>query len=124
MIIIILLLSLCGISNRTSLTKSSFCIYKFNSLYWFLLTSYLWICEMQVTLSGDVELNPGSKLNSGRNLSVCPWNMNNIPAHSFPKISLLSTRNSLDKLDVICLPETYLYFSILLNTNLEMQGIS
>ena len=83
----------------------------------------MWISELQVVLSGDVELNPGPKPNSGRNFSVCHWNFNSVLAHNFPKISLLSVYNSLNKFNVICLSETYLDSSILpQDPNLERQG--
>ena len=123
-IIIALYLLVCGILNLTSLTTSFICIYKFHILYWFLLTKYLfhlWICELQVILSGDVELNLGPKPNSGQNFSICHWNLNSIPAHNFSKISLLSAYNFLHKFDIICFSETYLDSSILSqDTNLEM----
>ena len=83
---------------------------------------FMWICELQVILSGDVELNPGPKPNSSQNFPLCHGNLSNIPAHKFSKISLLSARKSLYKSDRICLSETYLDSSILLDTNLEMQG--
>ena len=86
LIIIVRHLLLCGILNLTSLSKSFICINKFHILYWFLLTNYLvyfWICELQVLLSGDVELNAGPKSNSGQNFSIINWNLNSIPLHNF-----------------------------------------
>ena len=77
------------------------------------------ICELQVILSGDVELNPGPKPSSGQNFSVCHWNLKSILAH-FSKISLLSAYNSLHKFDIIDLSKTYLDSSIL--PNLEIQA--
>ena len=83
---------------------------------------HFWICELQVILSGDVELILVPKPNSGQNFSICHWNLNSIPAHIFAKISL-SAYNSLHKFDIICLFETYLDSSILLqDPNLEMQA--
>ena len=126
LIIIVLHLLLCSILNLTLITKSLFCIYKFQIFYWLLLANYsfhLWICDLQVILSENVELNPGPKPNSGQNFSVCHWNLNSIPAHNFSKISFLSACNSLHKFDIICLPETYLDSSILpKDANLEKQG--
>ena len=108
------------------LTNIFFCIYKFQILYWFLLTDnffHLQIYELQAILSGDVEINPGPKPNSGQKFSVCHWNLNSIPAHDFSKIPLLIACNSLHTFDIICLSETYLDFSILpQDPNLEMQG--
>ena len=89
LIIIVLHLLLCGVLNLTSLIKSFICIYKFHILSWFLLTNYLFhfrICELQVILCRDVELNPGLKPNSGQNFSICHWNLNSISVHNFSKI--------------------------------------
>ena len=108
------------------LTNMLFCIYKFQILYWFLLADYFFhlrIYELQAILSGDIELNPGPKPNSGQKFSVCHWNVNSIPVYDFSKIPLLIACNSLHAFDIICLSETYLDFSILpLDPNLEMQG--
>ena len=124
--LLVLHLLLSGISNLTSLTKTFFCIYKFHILYWFLLTDYffyLWICELQAILSGNMELNPEPKPNSGQKFSLCHWNLNSIPRHNFSKIPLLSACNSLNVFVTICLPETYFDFSIPpQDPNVEMQG--
>ena len=121
--LLVLHLLLSGISNLTSLTKTFFCIYKF---HWFLLTDYffyLWICELPAILSGNMELNPGPKPNSGQKFSLCHWDLNSIPGHNFSKIQLLSACNSLNVFVIIFLPETYLDFSILpQDPNVEMQG--
>ena len=124
--LLVLHLLLSGISNLTSLTKTFFCIYKFHILCWFLLTDYffyLWICELQAILSGNMELTPGPKPNSGQKFSLCHWNLNSIPGYNFSKIPLLSTCNSLNVLVIIRLPETYLELSILAqDPNVEMHG--
>ena len=41
-------------------------------------------------------------------LSVCHWNLNSLPAHSFTKLTQLKAYNSIYKYDFICLSETYL----------------
>ena len=83
-------------------------------------TQYLfhfWICELQVILSGDVELNSEAKL---LNLSLeleqhfCGQRFKNF---------IFSAYNSRHKFEIICLSETYLDCSILpQDLNLEMQG--
>ena len=92
---------------------------------YFLLVSahylfHLWICELQVNLSGYIELNTEPKPDSGQNYSVCHLNLNRILAHEFSKISLLSAYNVLD---IRCLSKTYLDSSNLpKDLNLEIQG--
>ena len=61
-----------------------------------------------ITLSGDVELNPGPKREATQTLSICHWNLNSIYAHNFAKLSLLRAYMSIHKFDIIYLSETYL----------------
>ena len=61
-----------------------------------------------ITLSRDVELNPGAKRNVVQTLSICHWNLNSICAHNFGKLYLLRAYVSVHKFDMICLWETYL----------------
>ena len=73
------------------------------------LLEYLWVASRIISLSGDIEINPGPKsyvLN--RCFSICHWNLNSILAHIFTKVSLLSAYISVHKFDIICLSETYL----------------
>ena len=74
-----------------------------------------------LTLSGDVELNPGPKRNTVQTLSICHWNLNSICAHNFAKLTLLRAYVSVHKFDIICLSETYLDYSID-DENLEISG--
>ena len=70
--------------------KSVICIYSRNILYFSLLANYLcqvWLCKLHITLSGDIEHNPGPKSNSYENFTVCHWNVNTISAHNFSKVS-------------------------------------
>ena len=66
------------------------------------------ICSLLVTLSGDVEVNPGPKKKDKDSLSICHWNLNKISAYDYSKLFLLNSYNSLHKFDIICLSETYL----------------
>ena len=76
-----------------------------------------------IKVSGDIEKNPGPKLNSSQKISICHWNLTSIAAHNFVKVSLLIAYNSIHKYDVICLPETYLDSSTVLgDDSLEIPG--
>ena len=68
-----------------------------------------------------IEENPGPKPNSCEYLSICHWNLNSISAHSFIKLSLLCAYISINKIDIICLSETYVDSSISSdNDNVEL----
>ena len=73
---------------------------------------HIWLDLILTKRSGDIEQNPGPKSNSSQSISICHWNLNSISAHNFIKISLLKTCIATDKLDVICLSETYIDSSI------------
>ena len=72
-------------------------------------TSITWVCSILITLSGDIAKDPGRTPSSCDTFSGCHWNLNNISAHNFIKISLLrSTHN----FDILYFSETYLDSSI------------
>ena len=73
----------------------------------------LWFYSILITLSGDVETNPGPKRNSTETFSFCHWNLNSISSHNYVKISLLKAYITVHKFDIICLSETYLDSSTL-----------
>ena len=85
---------------------------------------YLWFGSRIISLNGDIEINPGPKLNAlNRCSSICHWNLNSISAHMFPKLSLLSAYISVHKFDIICLSQTYLNSKIPSDDkNLERAG--
>ena len=68
----------------------------------------LWFYSILITLSGDVETNPGPKRNSTETFSFCHWNLNSISSHNYVKISLLEAYITVHKFDIICLSETCL----------------
>ena len=68
----------------------------------------MWLYSLTIKFSGDIEENPGPKPNSCDFLSICHWNLNNISAHNFIKLSLLRAYISINKIDIICFYETYL----------------
>ena len=83
----------------------------------------IWYCRCLLRLSGDIELNPGSKPISCKSFSICYWNLNSITSHNFIKVSLLTAYNSIHKFDIICLSGTYLNSKTLSNNeNLNIPG--
>ena len=98
----------------------------FYSIYFINAVSYIhhmWLYSLAIKCSGDIEENPGPKPNSCEYLSICHWNLNSISAHNFIKLSLLRAYISINKIDIICLSETYLDSSISSdNDNLELPG--
>ena len=83
----------------------------------------MWLYSLAIKCTGDVEENPGPKPNSCEYLSICHWNLNSISAHNFIKFCLLRAYISINKIDIICLSETYLDSSISSdNENLELPG--
>ena len=74
-------------------------------------------------MSNDIEVNLGPKLDSSQNFKICYWNLNSIAAHNFSKINLLKAYLTIHKNDILCLSETYLDSSFLVNDeNLVIQG--
>ena len=72
-----------------------------------------------------MELNhgPTKKRNSWFNISICHWNLNSLTAHNFEKVDLLEAYNAVNKIDIICLSESFLDSSILTeNNNLKING--
>ena len=87
-------------------SRSKFIITSLNKIVFFtvavILTENLWHIFYLIKLSGDIEENPGPKLNSSQKLSICHSNLNSIAAHNFIKVSLLIAYNSIHKYDIIC----------------------
>ena len=76
-----------------------------------------------IRLSGNIELNPGSKPSSFKNFSICHWNLNSITSHDFLNVTLLFAYNALQKFDIICISESYLNLDILSSDdNLNIAG--
>ena len=70
-----------------------------------------------------IEVNPGSKQKQDQSLSICHWNLNSIHAHNFQKLSVLQGYISNNKVDILCLSETFLNSDISCdNTNLQLPG--
>ena len=87
----------------------------FHSFYFINVVSYIhhmWLYSLVIKRSGDFEENPGPKPNSCECLSICHWNLSRISAHNYIKLSVLRAYISINKIDIICLSETYLDSSI------------
>ena len=54
-----------------------------------MIWSLLWLYSILILLSADVELNPGPKWASTRNISICHWNLNSISPRNYIKLFLL-----------------------------------
>ena len=82
-----------------------------------------WVFVTIITLSGDIEENPGPKRNSNQSFSICHLNLKSITTRSYLKISLLRAYVSLHNLHVVCISETYLDCTTALDdNNLEIAG--
>ena len=89
-----------------------------------LLIHQIWLHGLMIKTSGDIELNPGSKHKQDQSLSICRWNLNSIPAHNFQKLELLQGYISSNKVDILCLSETFLNSDISRDdNNLQLPGL-
>ena len=61
-----------------------------------------WLFIHLIKISGDVEENPGPKRYSAQYLTICHWNLNNIPVHNFIKVALLKVYLSVHEVVIIC----------------------
>ena len=69
---------------------------------------YILVFINLILLCGYIEKNPGPKTKPYDNLSVCHWNVNNIPSHNFQKIVVFEDFVAMHKFDIICISETFL----------------
>ena len=82
----------------------------------------LWLLYFALRLlqHGDIELNPGPKY-----FSMCHWNLNNLTAHNYSKVSQLEAFNLVHKFDILCILETRLDSSVSKDGNaLSIEGYS
>ena len=76
-----------------------------------------WLIFRTILLSGDVETNPGPET-----LGFCCWNLNNIAAYDFLRVSLLEAYNSVYNYDIIGIVETHLDSTIDNDDRLTLDG--
>ena len=74
---------------------------------------HIWLYLITLNRSGDIEKNPGPKLNCCHRFFINHWNLDSISARNFLKLSLLRAYITVHKFDVICLSVTYLESPIL-----------
>ena len=88
-----------------------------------LLLILVWLCVRLIILSGDFEVDSSLNNNNNECLSIFYWNLNSISAHDYSKSFLLKAFNSVHKLNITCLSETYFYSTVLFDDdNLAIPG--
>ena len=63
----------------------------------FSLNTFFWLQNFLISLTGDVEKNPGPKRTPKASLSVCHRNLNSISAHDYAELSLYVVIQSLSR---------------------------
>ena len=82
-----------------------------------LLIPFVFFFSVLVSLSGDVEVNPGPNFKPNKALLISHWSFNSISSHNFAKLHLLKAYVTAHKFDIICFSETYLNSSIPFDDN-------
>ena len=76
-----------------------------------------------MSVSGDVEVNPGPNRKPNEALSICHWNHNRISAYNFAKLHLIKAYMKVHRFHIICLSETCLDSSFPFDdNNLNISG--
>ena len=88
-----------------------------------LLIHHIWLDGFMIKISEDIELNPGPKQKQDQSLSICHANLDSTSAHSFQKLALLQGYISSNKVDILCLSETFFKSDISCDdSNLQLPG--
>ena len=69
-----------------------------------------WVYNILISLSGDVQLNPGPKNRCDINFSICYWNLNSIAAHNFDEVFHLKAYIAVYKFGIVYISEAYTDF--------------
>ena len=64
------------------------------------------LIQLILVCSGDIEINPGPKTKN--KMLFFHWNLNDLAAQNFTKVSLLQVLSVTHEYDIICLLETFL----------------
>ena len=89
--------------------------------FYFQICIFIPFIRYSLIVCGDIESNPGP-VNS-HNLTICHWNLNGLAAHNFLKVSLLEAYNAVNKFDIICISETLLDSTNLIDdSRLSLEG--
>ena len=88
-----------------------------------LLIHHIWLHGLMIKVSGDIELNPGPKQKQDQSLSICHASLDSTSAHNFQKLELLQGYISSNKVDILCLSETFFNSDISCDdSNLQLPG--
>ena len=79
----------------------------------FSLLTQLWIYSHCISLSGDIELNPGPERDIIQCFSVCHWKLKSKASQKIYKFQSLIAYNWIQKFNIICLSTSYLNSGIL-----------
>ena len=72
-----------------------------------------------------IQLNPGPNQNQDQCLSTCHWHINSIPVHNSQKLDLSQGYISSNKVDILCLSDTFLNSVILCDDdNSQLPGFN
>ena len=69
---------------------------------------YIRVYSMTVKMSGDIEIKAGHEPSSSSKFSICHWNLNNIFAHNFIRLTLSHAYICIHNFDILCLSENNL----------------
>ena len=73
---------------------------------WIHLLTVNWLYSFFLILfSGDAEINPGPRHNSGESFSICHWRLDSVSAYNYTKLPSLKAFIAVHKFD-ICFSET------------------
>ena len=106
-------------------TRSGAKFFSTSSFITVVMNVWITICLyiILISLSEDVQLNPGPRDKSSSAFSIYHWNLNSIMAYNYAKMSLLEAYIAAQKFDVVCISETYLDSSTAYDdSNLEIAG--
>ena len=106
-----------GISESLPKSKLAFPDYMLTIMFFINSFKHL------LLLSGDIEVNPGSKRSS--NVKLCHQNLNELAAHDFIKVPLIEAFITTGNIEKVCLSETFLDSTIPDgNVNIQINGYS
>ena len=77
-----------------------------------LLIHHIWLHGLTIMSVGILNLTVDLNISRIKNLSICHWNLNSIPAHSFQKLDLLQGYMSGNKVNILRLSETFINLDI------------
>ena len=90
-----------------------------------MLIHHIWLHGYMIKISEDIELIFWPKQKQDQSLSICHWNLNTIPACNSQKLELLQGHIWSNKVNILCLSETFVNSGISCNdNNLQLRGFN